>query len=91
MASYDVHFVGHTDTLPIVAPPEGEMPRNNMELGFLRAVSIYDFFFSDELNDLARITFASQGDNVPLIPNAQLDSERRKNRRVQIHLKKDNH
>ncbi|MCB1137046.1 MAG: hypothetical protein KDK78_12320 [Chlamydiia bacterium] len=88
MSSYDIHFVGHTDSLPIIAPPEGKMPRNNMELGFLRAVSLYDFFFREELKDLPRITFASQGDNVPVIPDARMDSERRKNRRVQIHLKK---
>jgi chemotaxis protein MotB len=88
MVSYDVHFVGHTDSLPFQAPKVTEMPRNNMELGFLRAVEIYEYFFGQDLKDRSRITFSSQGDNVPLIPNAHLDSERRKNRRVEIHLKK---
>lgn len=88
MSSYDVRIVGHTDSLPIIQSGDSQFPSNNMELGFLRAVSLYEFFLSEELSDRTRITFASQGDNVPLIPNAKLDSERRKNRRVQIHLKK---
>lgn len=86
LTNYDVFFVGHTDSLPIIPEPGG--PKNNMELGFFRAISMYDFFFSSTLKDKTRITFSSQGDNVPVIPNASLDSERRKNRRVQIHLKK---
>ncbi len=83
---YEVFFVGHTDSIPLSQELGG--PRNNMELGFLRAVSMYKFFFSKILTDRTRITFASQGDNVPIISNASLDSERRKNRRVHIHLKK---
>lgn len=86
LTNYDIFFVGHTDSLPIVPLTGG--PKNNMELGFLRAVAMYEFFFSNILKDKTRITFASQGDNIPIIPNATLDSERRKNRRVQIHLKK---
>ncbi len=86
LTEYDIHFVGHTDSIPVAPRTEG--PKNNMELGFLRAVEVYDFFFSDDLNDKTRIAFASQGDNVPLIADASLDSERRRNRRVQIHLKK---
>ncbi len=88
LTNYDVEFVGHTDSLPILAKKNQPFPKNNMELGFLRAVALYEFFFKDELADLTRITFSSQGDNVPVVPNASLDSERRKNRRVQIHLKK---
>jgi chemotaxis protein MotB len=86
LTNYDIFFVGHTDSLPLIPTLDG--PSNNMELGFLRALAMYNFFFSDALKDKTRITFASQGDNVPLILNASLDSERRKNRRVHVHLKK---
>lgn len=89
LTNYDIFFVGHTDALPITPQPGG--PKTNTELGFLRAITMYDFFFANTLKDKTRITFASQGDNVPIIPNASLDSERRKNRRVQIHLKKKKH
>jgi chemotaxis protein MotB len=88
LTQYDIFFVGHTDSLALL--PSSNGPGSNMELGFLRAVAMYDYFFSKKLQDKTRITFASQGDNVPTIPNAKLDSERRKNRRVQIHLKKRN-
>lgn len=84
---YDIYFVGHTDSLPLNNPGD-QLPRNNMELGFLRAVSLYEFFFEPSLPDRTRITFSSQGDNIPIVPNAKLDSERWKNRRVQIHLKR---
>lgn len=89
LSSYDAFFVGHTDTLPLTTKTDKEdAPKNNMELGFLRAVAMYEFFFSSQFQDKTRITFSSQGDNVPVIPDATLDSEHRKNRRVQIHLKK---
>ena len=88
LSQYDIAFVGHTDSLPLRPSKEPGGPKNNMELGFLRSVNLYDFFFKEELKDTTRITFGSQGDNVPIIPNANLDSERRKNRRVQVHLKK---
>jgi chemotaxis protein MotB len=88
LSNYDIYFVGHTDSLSLIPVPGG--PGNNTELGFLRAMSMYNFFFSQALKDKTRITFSSQGDNVPVVPNASLDSERRKNRRVQIHLKKIN-
>ena len=87
LIEYDVYFVGHTDSLPAVPRP-GSKVSNNMELGFFRAINMYEYFFSKYLKDRSRITFSSQGDNVPIIPNAQIDSERRKNRRVEIHLKK---
>lgn len=86
LTDYDIFFVGHTDSLPLIPMAQG--PKNNMELGFMRALALYDFFFSSTLKDKTRITFSSQGDNVPLVESAVLDSERRKNRRVQIHLKK---
>lgn len=88
LTEYDIIFVGHTDSIPVLPKHLNQLPRNNMELGFLRAVSIYDYFFSEDLTDRTRVSFASQGDNVPLVPSAKLDSERRKNRRVEIHLRK---
>ena len=88
LPGYDVYFVGHTDSLPLHRKKDEVGPKNNIELGFLRAKSVYDYFFSKELRDKTSIVFASQGDNVPLIRNAALDSELRKNRRIQIHLKK---
>lgn len=87
LTNYDIWFVGHTDALPL-RPSPGSNVSSNMELGFLRAVAMYDFFFKKYLGDKARVTFASQGDNVPIIPDAKLDSELRKNRRVEVHLKK---
>ena len=87
LTQYDIYFTGHTDSVPLVKRPNG--PADNMQLGFLRALSIYDYFFSKDLTDKTRISFASQGDNVPVISNATLDSERRMNRRVEIHLKKN--
>jgi chemotaxis protein MotB len=87
LSNYDIWFVGHTDSLPLKPKPNDPI-ENNMELGFRRGVSIYEYFFEPFLQDKTRITFASQGDNVPIIPNAKLDSELRKNRRVEIHLKK---
>jgi chemotaxis protein MotB len=86
LTHYDINFVGHTDAIPVIPKEEG--PKNNMELGFLRALEVYNYFFADTLTDKSRIAFASQGDNVPLVPDATVDSERRKNRRVEIHLKK---
>jgi chemotaxis protein MotB len=88
LSDYDVFFVGHTDSLAFSPRSDGQGPQNNMELGFTRAIAVYNYFFEQSLKDRTRITFASQGDNVPIIPNATLDSERRKNRRVQVHLKK---
>lgn len=88
LSNYDIYFIGHTDSLSLIPVPGG--PANNMDLGFQRAVAMYEFFFANSLKDKTRITFSSQGDNVPVIPDASLDSERRKNRRVQIHLKKIN-
>ena len=89
LSNYDITFVGHTDTLPLERfPGTTEGPKNNTELGFRRAVAMYEYFFEPYLQDKTRITYASQGDNIPIIPNATLDSEHRKNRRVQIHLKK---
>jgi len=88
LTAYDVVFVGHTDTTPIEKKRTENGPRSNTELGFLRALAMYDFFFKDYLQDKTRIVFASQGDNIPIIPNATLDSELRKNRRVEIHLKR---
>jgi len=87
LTSYDIWFIGHTDALALKPRPDDNI-QDNMELGFQRAVILYDFFFQENLRDRTRITFASQGDNVPIIPNASLDSELRKNRRVEIHLKK---
>lgn len=88
LTEYDVHFVGHTDAIHFVEDSGPNTPKTSLELGFLRALNMYAFFFESYLPDKTKITFASQGDNVPLIQNAQFDSERRKNRRVQIHLKK---
>lgn len=88
LTSYDVFLVGHTDSVPVISEPIMGGPENNIELGFMRAIALYEFFFAERLLDRTRITFASQGDNVPVIPDAKLDSEHRKNRRVQIHLKK---
>lgn len=88
LTNYDFHFVGHTDTLSSQKGTLQENERRNMELGFNRAMEIYRFFFRKFLKDKTRITFSSQADNVPIIPNAQLDSQRRKNRRVEIHLRK---
>jgi chemotaxis protein MotB len=87
LTNYDVWFIGHTDALPLKISTNNVI-KNNMELGFQRAISIYDYFFKPYLQDKTRITFASQGDNVPIIPDAELDSEFMKNRRVEIHLKK---
>ena len=87
LVDYDIYFTGHTDALPLVIKP-GSVVNNNTELGFYRAIAIYNFFFSKYLPDKSRIIFSSQGDNVPIIPNARLDSERRVNRRVEIILKK---
>ncbi len=83
---YDIIFVGHTDGASFTAAPGG--PQDHIELGFMRSVNMYDFFFSEYLRDKTRITFASQGDNVPIVSDARLDSERRKNRRVEVHLKR---
>jgi chemotaxis protein MotB len=91
LIDYDVNFVGHTDALSIAGTIYGDnldAPKNNMELGFLRAVAVYEFFFQTYLTDKTRITFSSKGDNVPLIADAKLDSEMRKNRRVEIYLRK---
>lgn len=88
LTRYDIRFTGHTDNLPIGRRSDPHAPQTNMELGFRRSVSLFNYFFADHLTDRTRISFASQGDNVPIIPNAQLDSERRKNRRVVITLKK---
>lgn len=88
LANYDVYFVGHTDTMPTWNRDDPNAPQSAMELGFRRAIAVYEYFFSKDLLDRTRVTFASQGDNVPIIPNATLDSELRKNRRVQIHLKR---
>ena len=88
LCSYDITFTGHTDAIPLKRKKSDTGPKTNMELGFVRAMTIYDHFFQKRLKDKTRITFASQGDNVPIIPNATLDSELRKNRRVEIHLKK---
>ena len=88
LTRYDIRFTGHTDNLPLEQKPEPGSPQSNRELGFLRAAGLFDFFFANYLTDRTRISFASQGDNVPIIPNAKLDSELRKNRRVQISLKK---
>ncbi len=87
LTDYDIWFVGHTDALPL-RPKAGAVIQNNMQLGFLRGAAMFDFFFKSYLRDRTRITFASQGDNVPIVPDAKLDSELRKNRRVEIHLKK---
>ncbi len=86
LTQYDIFFTGHTDSTRMT--PKDYGPQTNMELGFVRALNIYNYFFAEQLTDKTRISFASRGDNVPLIPNATLDSERRKNRRVNIHLKK---
>jgi chemotaxis protein MotB len=88
LTNYEIEIVGHTDSLPYIMRPGALFPRNNMELGFMRAVSMYEFFFKNNLPDKTRITFASQGDNVPIVPDANLDSARRKNRRVEIILRK---
>lgn len=88
LSLYDIRFTGHTDNLQIEKSSRAGAPKNNMELGFRRAVALFDFFFSTHLTDHTRISFASQGDNIPVIPNAKLDSEHRKNRRVVITLKK---
>ena len=88
LTDYEIVFVGHTDSLPLLKKPGIVFPKNNMELGFLRAVNMYNYFFKRNLPDKTRITFASQGDTIPMIPDAQLDAERRKNRRVEIILKK---
>ena len=88
LTDYDIEFIGHTDSLPIVPQPGGDQASDNMELGFLRATSLYNHFFKEHLKDTTRITFGSQGDNIPVIPNATLDSERRQNRRVEIRLRK---
>lgn len=88
LTQYDIVFIGHTDSVPVPLKGKDVIPRNNVELGFLRAIAMYDFFFKDYLKDKTRIVFASQGDNIPLIPDAKLDSELRKNRRVEIHLKR---
>jgi flagellar motor protein MotB len=87
MTQYDIYFTGHTDAIPIADTSPGA-PEDNMELGFRRAKGLFNYFFADALTDRTRITFASKGDNVPVIPNATLDSERLKNRRVVITLKK---
>lgn len=86
MTSYDIYVVGHTDSLPIEPIDNG--PKNNTELGFLRAQSVYDYFFKDIIKNPTRVIYASQGDNIPVIRDASVDSERRKNRRVELRLKK---
>ncbi|MBN4066678.1 hypothetical protein JYU14_01175 [Simkania negevensis] len=86
LVDYDIYFVGHTDALPM--KPVSQGPQNKMELGFMRSVAMYEFFFAEYLKDKTRIVFASQGDNIPIVPDASLDSERRKNRRVEVLLKK---
>lgn len=88
LARYDIRFTGHTDSLQMERSNDPAAPQNNMELGFKRAVAVFDFFFADYLTDRTRISFGSQGDNIPVVPNAVVDSERRKNRRVVITLKR---
>ena len=89
LTNYEIHFVGHTDALPIRSKSKKEgAPKDNIELGFRRAIAMYQYFFESKIPDRSRVTFSSQGDNVPIVPNAELDSERRKNRRVEIHLKR---
>lgn len=88
LSDYEFHFVGHTDSLSSKKGTPLELEKMNMDLGFNRAVEMYRFFFRKHLKDRSRITFSSQADNVPVIPNAKLDSERRKNRRVEIHLRR---
>ncbi|SCA58682.1 hypothetical protein AB751O23_AK_00090 [Chlamydiales bacterium SCGC AB-751-O23] len=88
LTNYDFHFVGHTDSISSKQGSPAELEKMNMELGFDRSVEMYRFFFKKHLTDRSRITFSSQADNVPILPNAKLDSERRKNRRVEIHLRR---
>ncbi|MCH1430237.1 MAG: hypothetical protein GWP59_07225 [Chlamydiales bacterium] len=88
LTNYDFHFVGHTDSISTKKGSPSELERMNMELGFNRSVEMYRFFFRKHLTDRSRITFSSQADNVPILPNAKLDSERRKNRRVEIHIRR---
>ncbi len=88
LTDYEVSFIGHTDSAPLIPRPGVLFPRNNMELGFMRALSMYEFFFEKNLPDKSRLTFASQGDYAPIIPDIHLDSARRRNRRVEIVLKK---
>jgi flagellar motor protein MotB len=94
LVEYDISFIGHTDETPIsyhvLATSDGSLSslKNNMELGFLRAISLYHFFFKEYLMDETRITFSSRGDVAPLVLDAKYDSETRKNRRVDILLRK---
>lgn len=87
-SQYHVTFTGHTDSLPLKAKPNQEGPKDNLELGFARAVNVFNYFFADQLADKTRVTFSSQGDHVPVITGATLDSEHRQNRRIEITLKK---
>lgn len=86
LSDYDIYVVGHTDSLPM--DPKENGPQNNTELGFLRAQSVYDYFFKHIIRNPTRVIYASQGDNIPIIRDASVDSERRKNRRVELRLKK---
>lgn len=82
---YDILIEGHTDNVPI----NTKKYPSNWELSLSRATNIVKYFIREEIISPERFSAGGYGDSKPLFPNDS-ESNRAKNRRVEIILMKSN-
>ena len=79
----DVFIMGHTDNVPI----RKGLYRSNWELSLYRALNVHNYFVEKKGLSPERIAVGGYGDLRPRFPN-NIKEGRRKNRRVEIIIKK---
>ena len=77
-----ITIVGHTDEVPV--SKHKDVYLDNLDLSVKRAASVFRYITSKLDVPLNQFTVAGRGENDPVVENAQDDSERSQNRRVEI-------
>jgi len=80
----DVLIMGHTDNVPI----RSDRYRSNWELSLYRALNVHGYFVEEKGLSSERFAVGGYGDLRPRFPN-NIREGRRKNRRVEIIIKKN--
>lgn len=87
----DVKFkiVGHTDKDPIQKTAMKYTTKTNLELGMARSLRVMEFFLKNGIRE-SQMFIASAGNNEPIAPNDDVPSNKKRNRRVEVYVLKNN-
>lgn len=82
-------IVGHTDRDPIQKTAMKYTTKTNLELGMARSLRVMEFFMKNGMRE-SQMFIGSAGNNEPVAPNDEVAANKKKNRRVEVFVLKNN-